>query len=95
MAAKRDFDRHSWAGSSAGLTASRLHYQLPDFVIPLRVLRLDPADRAVLRIAGQSVHFGHHCLTVMHACYVPVVLGCVCLAGRGLLVIGCFLFVNL
>jgi len=48
----KEFDRHSWAGSSARLTASRLHYHLPDFVIPLRILKLDPADRAVLRVAG-------------------------------------------
>jgi len=50
--AKREYDRHSWAGSSARLTASRLHYYLPDFVLPLRILKLDPADRAVLRVAG-------------------------------------------
>jgi len=52
MAAKKDYERHSWAGSVGRLSASRLHYQLPDFVLPLRILKLDPADRAVLRIAG-------------------------------------------
>jgi len=52
----KDFDRHSWSGSSARLTASRLHYHLPDFVLPIRIFKLDPADRAVLRVAGLSLH---------------------------------------
>jgi len=54
MAKRKEFDRHSWSGSSVRLSSSRLHYQLPDFVLPLRILKLDPADRAVLRIAGPS-----------------------------------------
>ena len=49
----KDYDRHSWSGSSLRLTASRLHYHLPDFVLPIRILKLDPADRAVLRVAGR------------------------------------------
>ena len=47
----RDLDRHSWCGSTARLSRIQ-HHLAADFVLPLSVLKLDPADRAVLRIAG-------------------------------------------
>jgi len=52
MAAGRDFDRHSWCGAFAKSAAMRepsLHST--DLLLPVSVLQLDPADRAVLRIA--------------------------------------------
>ena len=62
MAGRRDLDRHSWCGAFAAraLSAgskdevSSLYPGGGDLRLPVSVLQLDPADRAVLRIAGNN-----------------------------------------
>lgn len=57
----RDLDRHSWCGAFS--------FSQSDFHLPLSVLQLDPADRAVLRVAGQY-NYGKLHFILYYVCFV-------------------------